>query len=324
MTTTLTAHGPEDLLAAVPVVLGFRPEHSLVMLTFHARHTFHARVDLPPSAEVDHELPELREVLLAPCLSHEVGRVAFVVYGDDPTVASAVAAGLVPAFEAKGVEVLAVLRAHEGWWWRVPAHPGEPPTGPAPYDDESHPFSAQAVFAGRVTHASREALRQTLAPLPEHRRLMERLVAELPEPRPVDHDPVLDVLRRCAGGRTDPDDDQTALVLRAIARVEIRDAALQAVTRDNASEHLRVWSHLLRRAPDQQVPDVAAVVAFCAWQAGDGALAWCALDRCFAVDDHHALGTCLAACLTRAVPPSAWEEVVEDATEGTRPTRESA
>src|SRR3954469_6077554 len=104
MTTTLTAHGPEDLLAPPPVVLGFRPEHSLVMLTFHARHTFHARVDLPPSAEVDHELPELREVLLAPCLSHEVGRVAFVVYGDDPTVASAVAAGLVPAFEAKGVE----------------------------------------------------------------------------------------------------------------------------------------------------------------------------------------------------------------------------
>jgi Domain of unknown function (DUF4192) len=100
-----------------------------------------------------------------------------------------------------------------------------------------------------------------------------------------------------------------------VTRVEIRDAALEAVTRDSVLEHLRVWCHLLRRAPDPQVPDVAAVAAFCAWQAGDGALAWCALDRCFAVDPQHALGCCLAECLTRAVPPSAWEEVVGDEAE---------
>ena len=36
MTTTLTARRPEDLLAAVPVVLGFHPRDSLVMLTFDA------------------------------------------------------------------------------------------------------------------------------------------------------------------------------------------------------------------------------------------------------------------------------------------------
>ena len=114
------------------------------------------------------------------------------------------------------------------------------------------------------------------------------------------------------------------MLLKSATRVEIRDAALQAVSRDTAAEHLRVWSHLLRRAPDPQVPDVAPVTAFCAWQAGDGALAWCALDRCFAVDDDHGLGTCLAACLTRAVPPSAWEEVVDDEMEEPQPTRESA
>jgi hypothetical protein len=324
MNTTLTAQGPEDLLAAVPVVLGFRPEHSLVMLTFDARRTFHARVDLPPPAEVDGELPELREILLAPCLSHGVGQVAFVVYGDDPVVAGAVAAGLVPAFEGAGVGVLAVLRAHEGRWWRVPSHPGERPAGPTPYDDETHPFAAQAVFAGRVTHPSREALRETLAPLLEHRCVMERLTAALPDSQAADLDRVLEVVGRCVGGCADPDDDDAALVLRAVTRVDVRDAAVQAVTRDNAVGHLRLWSHLLRLAPDPQVPDVAALAAFCAWQAGDGALAWCALDRCFAVDDDHGLGTCLAACLTRAVPPSAWEEVADDEREGSQPTRESA
>ena len=324
MTTTLTASGPEDLLAAVPVVLGFRPEESLVMLTFGARRTFHARVDLPPPGEVDEAVPELREMLLRPCLAHGVSRVAFVVYGDDAAVAAEVAAGLVPPFEAAGVGVIAVLRAHEGWWWRVPAVLGEPAAGPAPYDDESHPFAAQAVFAGRVTRPSREALRHTVAPVVEQRARMERLVEALPDPGPGDRGRVLALVGQCVRDRYDPDDEEAALIVRAATRVEIRDAALQVVTRDTAAEHLRVWSHLLRCAPDAQVPDVAAVTAFCAWQAGDGALAWCALDRCFAVADDHALGRCLAECLTRAVPPSAWEEVVDDGTDGTGPTRESA
>jgi hypothetical protein len=74
---------------------------------------------------------------------------------------------------------------------------------------------------------------------------------------------------------------------------------------------------LLRSAPDAQVPDVAAVTAFCAWQAGQGALAWCALDRCLEVDPDHRLAQCLAECLVRAVPPTAWAEVVEEEPTGT-------
>ncbi|MBO0847326.1 MAG: DUF4192 domain-containing protein [Nocardioides sp.] len=309
--TTLTARAPQDLLAAVPVVLGFRPEQSLVMLTFDARRTFHARVDLPAAAAVEAEVPDLAEVLLGACRTHEVGCVAFVIYGDDPVVAGALAEGLVPVFEADGVGVLVVLRAHAGSWWRVPAHPGEEPSGPMPYDDASHPFAAEAVFAGRVTHVSREALRRTLAPVPEERRRAADLLARLPEPELSDVGRVLDIVDECITAGHDPDPDDAARILRCVTRVEVRDATLYAVSRDAAVDHLRVWSELLRRAPDPQVPDVAAVTAFCAWQSGDGALAWCALDRCFEVDPDHRLGTCLAECLTRAVSPDTWWEVVD-------------
>ena len=48
--TTLTARTPEDILAVVPVVLGFEPTESLVMLTFGSDPPFHARVDLPDAA----------------------------------------------------------------------------------------------------------------------------------------------------------------------------------------------------------------------------------------------------------------------------------
>ena len=70
MTTTLTARGPEDLLAAVPVVLGFRPRRlrSSCSPSTRAR-TFHARVDLPPPAEAEAALPELVDALLSPCLT---------------------------------------------------------------------------------------------------------------------------------------------------------------------------------------------------------------------------------------------------------------
>jgi hypothetical protein len=119
---------------------------------------------------------------------------------------------------------------------------------------------------------------------------------------------------RWAEARADPDDAGAVEVLRAISRPSVRDAMLDvvidAVERQTVREQLRVWSALLRGAPDQQVPDTAAVTAFCAWQAGDGALAWCALDRCLEVDPDHALGRCLAECLTQAVAPSAWQEVV--------------
>jgi hypothetical protein len=311
MTTTLTARGPEDLLAAVPVVLGFRPEDSLVMLTFGAVRTFHARLDLPASAD-DQAVAEAVDALLAPSVKHEVDHVAFVVYSADASLAAVLAAALVPAFVAEGIGVVDVLRAHRGGWCSVPMRAGavEPPL--RPFDDRHHPFSAQAVFEGRVTHTSRDDLRATIAPDAELRRRWGRRVARLPRPGPQELRRVGGLVATWVESGESPDDEGAAQVLRAITRVAVRDAALYAVTRDTAQDHLRVWAALLRGSPDRQVPDVAAVTAFCAWQSGHGALAWCALDRCFEIDEGHSLGRCLAECLVRAVPPSAWGEVVEE------------
>jgi hypothetical protein len=311
MTTTLTARGPADLLAAVPVVLGFHPHDSLVMLTFGAERTFHARVDLPPADDLD-DVEEVVATLLAPCRTHEVDHVAFVVYTDARAVAAALAAALVPAFVADGIGVVDVLRAHDGAWCSVPIRAGahEPPL--TPYDDTHHPFSAQAVFEGRVTLGSRDELRATVAPDPDLRRRWGECVARLPSVGAVDAATARGLVESWVRSGDGPDDDGAARLLEVVTRVEVRDAALYAVTRDTAQDHLRVWSALLRGAPDHQVPDVAAVTAFCAWQSGHGALAWCALDRCFEIDTDHRLGRCLAECLVRAVPPSAWSEVVDE------------
>ena len=52
---------------------------------------------------------------------------------------------------------------------------------------------------------------------------------------------------------------------------------------------------------------MAALLAWAAWQSGDGALAWCALDRCDEVDPAYGLSALIAEALERAVPPSVWD-----------------
>jgi hypothetical protein len=279
------------------------------MLTFGQGPSFHARVDLP--AEAHEGTDEIVAALLGPSRVHDVERVAFLVYSADRSLAAALAAALVPAFVAEGIGVIDVIRAHDGGWCSVPLRADAPEPPLAPYDDTHHPFSAQAVFEGRVTLGSRDEVRETVAPDTGLRRRWGECLATV-EPD-TSEDASAQSARDLVAGwvRTGdgPDDEGAARVLAVVARVEVRDALLYAVTRDTVHDHLRVWSAMLRGAPDPQVPDVAAVTAFCAWQAGHGALAWCALDRCFEVDPDHRLGQCLAQCLLRALPPSTWSDV---------------
>ncbi len=86
--------------------------------------------------------------------------------------------------------------------------------------------------------------------------------------------------------------------------IPLRDAAWSCLTRDRARESVRLLSDLVRRSPARVLPPVAALLAWSAWQAGEGALAWCAIDRATAVDPHYPLTRILAVMLEQAVPPS--------------------
>ena len=61
---------------------------------------------------------------------------------------------------------------------------------------------------------------------------------------------------------------------------------------------------LVRRSPRDLLPGPASLLAFAAWQHGDGALAWCAIDRCLEVDPDYSLAHYVAEVLNHAVPPN--------------------
>ena len=305
MTTTLTLRSPEDLLAAAPVVLGFVPTDSAVMFTFDAPSCFHARVDLPRAGD---EVDECVETLLAPSVHHEVGRVLFLLYTDDPVPAERVARRLVRAFRAAGIEVIDVLRADgRRWFPLLRSRRSVPPSG-VPYDVSAHLFAAESVLSGRVTHRSRADLEATVAPDPAATARVAAAVRGPARPPPEASWLPATVARHVAVGSV-PDDGEAARLLTRLVDIQVRDSALGLLSRATAEAHARFWGDLVRRAPEDLVAPAAAVLGFAAWVSGNGALAWCAVDRCLAADPDYRIAHYLAQVLTQAVPPSMWEEV---------------
>ena len=94
--------------------------------------------------------------------------------------------------------------------------------------------------------------------------------------------------------------------------MSVRDVAWAEITRDNSGQHVDLWRDLVRRSPRELLPGPSSLLAFAAWQHGDGALAWCAIDRCLEVDPDYSMAHCVAEVLTRAVPPGVWEPIREE------------
>jgi hypothetical protein len=269
------------------------------MLTFGGVDTFHARADLPPPDEVD----ETVESLLQPALRHQVACVVLVLYADDSRVGRDIVRRLEREFRRAKIDVMHVLRAHEGRWFAVGR--GAVPLPGVPYDASSHPFRAQAVFNGIVVQGSRAELEALLRPLPH---AVARTQTALRRAVPSAPGEIVDLVdaRVARGSFTDV---ELARVLLGLGEAGGRDAALTAISPEAATEHTRLWTDAVQRSPDQLVAGPAAVLGVAAWLAGQGALAWCAVVRCRGADPDNSLAGLVAEVLTRAVPPSAWAQV---------------
>jgi hypothetical protein len=288
---TMTFRTPEDVLAAVPVLLGFEPSESVVMLTFGGRETFHARVDLPPPDD----LGEAVGMLLEPALAHEVERVLFVVYSGRQLLADMMLGRLAEAFETEGVRVVNGLRA-DGSRWYLPGSAG------VPYDVGAHPFRVRSVLEGHVVTGSREELAARLAPTAG--------VAKVDEARSrVDAYDAVEVVatvwRSLERGHFETDD--LAGVLQGMRDRAVRDAAWGSMTRDDAAAHVALWTDAVQRSPEDLAGAPAAVLGLAAWLAGHGALSWCAVDRCVETEPDNSLAALVGDLLSEAVPPSQWD-----------------
>lgn len=321
---TLRLRTPDDLLATVPVVLGFEPQHSLVLLSFGAggrsrpdasggrRATGpHLRIGLPGPDDPPTALAEVVDAAVAPCRRHGVASVAAVVYTRDARLGAATADRLEASCAAAGITVIALLRA-DGERWYAAGDADGAADGSAPYRNESHPVRAAAVLHGRVVLGSREELAELLAPAGEDvRGPLAAAVERRGAPRPglAESRWVGETVARAARSGSPLDVEDAARLLVALRLGRHRDAAWAGVGRPEAARHVEVWLDLVRRAPDGWRSGPAALAGLTAWLDGSGALAWCAVDACLAEEPEHPLGRLVRDFLEAAAPPSWWAEV---------------
>ena len=332
-TASITIRTEADVLALVPFTLGFVPEDSLVLLTLDQDGApFQARVDLPPRPGL---LPAAVAALVDPAVRNGGSRGLVVVYSDDPVLAQAAAWALHLSLRRAGIQTVVAIRADGQRWYPLrladrgtrrgslaAVHEVDPDSLDVvgvPYDLRSHPLTTRSVFEGRVTHGSRQELADSVARSDAEAAAVATAFRDLPALRPsltselVEEGRALVEEVRALLRSDDPvdavDPASVARLLRGIAHRDVRDLLWCEITRFTADRHVVLWRAVVVRSPDALVAPAAGLLAFAAWLAGDGALAWCAVDRCLDADPGHMLGRLVSQALEEGLPPSAWRPV---------------
>src|SRR5262245_24411380 len=322
-----------DLLAGLPVLFGFRPTESLIVICLEAprgRVGFRLRADLPPPDSAEAVADYLVEVL-----RRNAAEVVLVVAcSDDPAVADPAVTALFGRLRSAAIEVRDAVRCDGRRFWSYVCDDPAccPPEGRA-YDEGSSRLVAEAVLAGMELLPDRAALAGRVAAVdgPDRRRMEsvtataeQELADELGDraPATMQHDRrLLEAGVRCVGEIVEGQlaDAEAGLSDLAAARLSVwcsltvvRDTVWAGIDGDNAADHLRIWSAVARRVvPSYELP-VLGLAGFSAWLSGDGALTWCVIERADEIDPDDALTDMLRDLLIRATPPSIWVPPAED------------
>jgi len=115
---------------------------------------------------------------------------------------------------------------------------------------------------------------------------------------------VSELIATYRGGGRYATDYQLAWITVALRDLRVRDDAWARMDPAHQDAHRRLWTDVTRRAQPGYVAAPASLLAFVAWQAGDGALANVALDRALADEPGYSMAQLLRQVITAGAPPS--------------------
>jgi len=116
---------------------------------------------------------------------------------------------------------------------------------------------------------------------------------------------VSDAVRTYRSGERISGDDEIAWLTVTLADLRVRDDAWARMDPEHRESHQHLWTDVVRRAEPRYVPAPACLLAFTAWQAGDGALANVALARALESDPGYTMALLLLEAVGGGLPPSA-------------------
>ncbi len=321
---------PADLVELVPYLVGFHPKDSVVFISLHGpreRVGLTLRLDLAAAME---DLDSLNT-----CAAHlarsGARAVVVVVYSRGPTYwfedgtpslpHSDLVLELADALRLHNVVLAdALLVADERWWSYLCLDPMCcTPEGHDITDDGTvSAVAAAATVAGMTVVADRDALVQSLAPLPEPDRAdlaaRCRQLAETWEHsggRPSNEEAAqlwsnAVLAQRHSESPLDWADAAALLVLLQDAGV--RDACTTWATGPDTGAARALTRQLARRASPPWDVAPYALLAWYAWRGGDGALSRIAVEFALASDPKCAFALLIQQLIDYGVDPRAWRD----------------
>ena len=313
---------PGVLIAALPAVLGFVPEKSLVLVTVdRGEMGCVMRVDL--SDELTGSVEHLADVAAT---AKPDSAIAVVVDDEGANCRMCndeyrrLADTLTETLAERGIELLAahvVDRVAAGGRWHCADGCGHAGT----VDDPSaSPLAVAAVLDGRRLYARRAELQEVIAVAdPARSAALAGVIGSVDVDRS-DADARCDVETAIAAAAQVADgqplsDDIAARLACALTDPLVRDTLYALAVGEYAGQAESLWAELSRTLPQPWRAEALVLLAFSAYARGDGPLAGVSLDAALRCDATHRMAGMLDTALQSGMRP---EHIRELATTGYR------
>lgn len=311
----LTASAPADVLSVIPYLLGFHPEHSLVLVVCRDREVVvAARVDLDPSVPVGNYALEFDRI----ALRNDADSLILVCYHDDHGVAAAYLDGLLgelDRFTIVDALISTEMNSEHRWFSRLCADPGCCPAEGTVHRPDSSAIAAQAVVQGITALPRRVDLeRSVIGPGETERPTLESAFEEVTsELMGTDRgERVLRIRDFLDGFLTEPrvlEPGECAQLAALVADITVRDEAWCAMSRASAVQHVDLWTQVVRHtiSPFEMAP--LCLLGAAGWLSGNGALQVVCIQRAEKIDPGYSMLGLLSRINETGTPPRLWDEM---------------
>lgn len=312
-----------DIIGMIPFILGYRPQRSIVALGLRQhgekfRIGFTVRSDLPDPSSI-RPLAEHVTVRLA---YHKFKTAIFVAYADEDDLDYPLGRlfdALARQATLRDIAVHdALLVANGRWRSHLCANPACCPPEGTPLDDSPGPAELSAVTAGLTALPDRQALSDLLRPASEITLAAMEQEVGIAAARAAtalrDGDRhnyqeesvalVKQLLDRHRPGRpVRPSHQEAARILVGLIDLTVRDLCMCWAKGRRGEAARALWTELVRLSVPPLGAAPATLLAYVAWQQGDGSFANVALQRALTHDPSYSLARLLGEALDRSLHP---------------------
>jgi hypothetical protein len=321
---------PGEVAAALPHLLGFRPEQSVVVVGLRGpsggRVGLTVRADLPPP---EHAVP-LATALARGIATDDPAAVLLAVVSEDDDEPDGfggidlphrdVVRALLITFTDAAIPVRDAFLVRRGRWWSYDCpHECCAPGAGTPLPEGVSALAAASVATGQVLAQSREELEARITHLDpiDREEVREASFAMVTARNARAQEAGWGAVEKAAWTAVETavrerraDAVVAPLPPRALAEIvwglqhtALRDRALGLALGDDATAAEALWTECTRRAPWMLAAAPATLLAVSAWLRGDGAMASVALERALDSDEDYRLAQLLRSALAACMRP---------------------